>query len=117
VKRYRQFDSFPGFDINEIDARSFVRSVGEINLPPVRFEDIGIPSIFLSSMRPALFAGAMETESSNGDDRFLQTIGFQTDWNFTVAHRLPMVLSLGYAEGFEDGERRGSEVLFSLKIM
>jgi hypothetical protein len=52
-----------------------------------------------------------------GESRSLQTIGIQTDWNFTVAHRLPMVLSLGYAEGFEDGERHGSEVLVSLKIM
>lgn len=117
VKRYREFDSFPGFDINEIDARSFVRSVAEINLPPIRFEDVGIPSIFLSSMRPALFAGALETDPANGDRRSLQTIGVQTDWNFTIAHRLPMVFSLGYAEGFEDGENRGGEVLISLKIM
>jgi hypothetical protein len=117
IKRYRQFDSFPGFDINEIDARTFVRSVAEINLPPIRFEDVGIPSIFLSSMRPAIFAGVLEAEPVNGDRRSLQTAGFQTDWNFTIAHRLPMVLSLGYAEGFEEGERQGSEVLVSLKIM
>jgi hypothetical protein len=117
VKRYREFDSFPGFDINEIDARTFIRSVAEINLPPVRFEDIGIPSLFLSSMRPALFAGALEADPVIGDRRSLQTIGVQTDWNLTIAHRLPMVLSLGYAEGFEDGERQGSEVLVSLKIM
>ncbi len=117
VKRYREYYSFPGFEINEIDAPTFVRSVGEINLPPLRFEDIGVDSIFLSSMRPAIFAGAMEIERANGDRRSLQTVGVQTDWNFTVAHRLPMVLSLGYAEGFEDGESRGSEVLISLKIM
>ena len=117
VKRYREYYSFPGFEINEIDAQTFVRSVGEINLPPLRFEDIGVDSIFLSSMRPAIFAGAMEIERANGDRRSLQTVGVQTDWNFTVAHRLPMVLSLGYAEGFEDGESRGSEVLISLKIM
>jgi hypothetical protein len=30
---------------------------------------------------------------------------------------LPMTFSIGYAEGFEDGERQGSEVLISLKIM
>jgi hypothetical protein len=88
-----------------------------LNLPPVRFEEVGVPTIYLSSMRPAFFAGLMEVERNNGERRSLQTIGFQTDWNFTVAHRLPMVLSLGYAEGFEDGERRGGEVLVSLKIM
>jgi len=117
VKRYREFDSFPGFDINEIEARTFVRSVAELNLPPVRFEDVGIPSLFLSSMRPAFFAGALEADPANGDRRSFQTVGVQTDWNLTIAHRLPMVLSLGYAEGFEDGEHRGGEVLISLKIM
>jgi len=117
VKRYREFDSFPGFDINEISAQTFARAVVEVNLPPLRFEDIGIASLFLSSMRPAIFLGALEAEPSIGESRSLQTFGFQTDWNFTVAHRLPMVLSLGYAEGFEDGERQGSDVLVSLKIM
>jgi hypothetical protein len=117
VKRYRAFDSFPGFDINEIEARTYVRTVAEINLPPIRFEDVGTPSLFLSSMRSGLFAGALYAVPRDGDNRMLQTIGFQTDWNFTVAHRLPMVLSLGYAEGFEDGERQGGEALISLKIM
>jgi len=117
VKRYREYYSFPGFEINEIDAQTFARTVGEINFPPVRFEEVGVASFYLSSMRPALFAGALEVERATGERRSLQTIGIQTDWNFTIAHRLPMVLSLGYAQGFEDGERRGEEVLFSLKIM
>lgn len=117
VKRYREFDSFPGFEINEIEARTFARSVVEINLPPLRFEDVGASSFFLSSLRPAVFAGGLVLEPANGERRFLQTIGVQLDWNFTVAHRLPMVLSVGYAEGFEEGERQGGEVLFSLKIM
>jgi hypothetical protein len=30
---------------------------------------------------------------------------------------LPMTLSLGYAAGFEDGEKRGDELMISLKIM
>jgi hypothetical protein len=117
IKRYREFDSFPGFEINEIEAEAFARAVGEINLPPVRFEDVGVASLFLSSMRPAFFAGALEAEPRAGGRRSLQTLGVQTDWNFTVAHRLPMTLSLGYARGFEDGEAASDEVLMSLKIM
>jgi hypothetical protein len=117
IKRYREYDSFPGFEINEIDARSYVRAVGELNLPPIRFEDVGTASFFLSSVRTALFVGDLEADPVVGDRRSLQTVGIQTDWNFTVAHRLPMVLSLGYAEGFEDGESHGGEVLVSLKIM
>jgi hypothetical protein len=117
VKRYREFDSLPGFDINEIDARSFQRAVAEQNLPPIRFEDVGIPSFYLSSLRTAVFAGGLHVEPNFGDDRTLQTIGVQADWNFTIAHRLQMTFSVGYAEGFEDGERQGSKVLISLKIM
>ncbi|WP_395646556.1 YncE family protein [Terricaulis sp.] len=117
IKRYREYDSFPGFDINEIDANSFVRVMGELNLPPVRFEDLGIPSFYLSSMRPAFFAGDLELETSAGAQRSLQSAGVQLDWNFTVAHRLPMVISIGHAWGFEDGEEVGEESLISLKIM
>lgn len=117
VKRYREFDSFPGFEINEIEAQTFMRAVGEVNLPPIRFEDVGVASFFLSSMRPAIFVGALEAEPRTGERRSLQTVGVQTDWNFTIAHRLPMTFSLGYARGFEDGEAESDEVLFSLKIM
>ena len=117
IKRYREFDSFPGFEINEIEAQTFARAIGEINLPPARFEDIGVASFFLSSVRPAFFGGVLETEDRSGERRSLQTLGVQTDWNFTVAHRLPMTLSLGYARGFEDGETLSDEVLLSLKIM
>jgi len=117
IKRYREFASFPGFEINEIEAQSFFRTIGEINLPPLRFEDVGVASLFLSSVRPAFFVGALEAEDRAGARRSLQTAGVQTDWNFTVAHRLPMTLSLGYARGFEDGEAVSDEVLLSLKIM
>jgi hypothetical protein len=117
VKRYRHFDSFPGFEINEIDARVFGRVMGEVNFTPVRFRDVGVSSFFLSNARPAVFAGYLWTEPGFGPDRNFQTLGAQVDFNFTVALRLPMVLSVGYARGFEDGEDRGGEVLFSLKIM
>ncbi len=117
VKRYRQYDSFPGFDINEISARQFVRVMGEVNLPPVRVREVGVPALYLSSVRPAAFAGVLHTAPNMGPSRTFETIGGQLDFNFTVGHRLPMTLSVGYAQGFEEGERQGDEVLISLKIM
>ena len=89
----------------------------EWNLPPVRFSNIGNAGLFLSSARPALFAGYMVVKPPFGAERNLQTAGVQVDWNFTFAFRLPMTLSIGYAEGFEDGRASHSEALFSLKIM
>ncbi|MEX0644783.1 MAG: hypothetical protein WD076_05700, partial [Parvularculaceae bacterium] len=117
VKRYREYNSFPGFEIDEISAQRFARAIAEWNLPPVRFEDIGFPSFFLSSARPAVFVGILLADPSVGPTKVYQTIGAQIDWSFTIAHRLPMVFSVGYAEGFDDGARQGGEVLISLKIM
>jgi hypothetical protein len=116
-KRYREMESFPGFDIDQISARSFAKLTGEINLPPIRFAEIGTPSFYLSHLRPALFTGVMATKAPDGRGHRYVNAGGQVDLAFTVALRLPMVLSVGAAAGFEDGDYQKTEFLMSLKIM
>lgn len=118
VKRYREFYSFPGFEIDEVYGQDFAKTMLEWNLPPVRFTEVGIPSFYLAWLRPALFAGYLMTDV--GDDESegqYQTLGFQLDLEFTVIHELPMTLSLGYARGYIDGDSYDSEVMISLKIL
>jgi hypothetical protein len=131
VKRYREYDSFPGFEIDGIAARAFARSLVEWNLPPIRFAEVGRPSLYLSYARTALFAGALAEQPPSGGERTLATIGAQVDLNFTLALRLPMTFSLGYARGFEINggpaadappplgiaRRPHGEVMASLKIL
>ena len=117
VKRYRELESFPGFDIDEIAARRFAKLTGEVNLPPVRFAEVGTPAFYLSYIRPAVFAGAMATRAPDGRGHRYYDLGSQLDLNFTVALRLPMVFSVGAAAGWEDGHYRETEWLASLKIM
>jgi hypothetical protein len=117
VKRYRLYSSFPGFDIDEISARKFVKSVVEFDFPPIRFRDVGVPSLYLSWARPAVFAGALWTDPGAKLNRTLTDLGAQLDFSFTLAHRLPMMLSFGYAAGFEDGRSKGREGMISLKIL
>ncbi len=117
VKRYREFDTFPGFEIDQIPARSFLKSIAEWNLPPVRFEEVGAPRAYLGSLRPALFVGALVANPGGLDERIAYTVGGQIDFNFTVAHRLPMTFSAGFASGFEQGNKRSDELLLTLKIM
>ena len=118
VKRYREYDSFPGFQIDQVSGQSFVKSTLELNLPPLRFEEVGKPGAYLSWMRPALFAGVLVTDPNNS--RFRRTVndlGGQLDFNFTILNRLPMTLSLGYAAGFEHWRKIGDEWMVSLKIL
>lgn len=117
VKRYREYDSFPGFEIDEIAATDFIKSVVELNLPPIRFREVGKPSFFLSYIRPAVFFGALRTDPGESFERTLTSLGGQLDLSFTLAHRLPMTLSAGYAAGFEGGDRRGDEWMLSLKVL
>jgi hypothetical protein len=117
VKRYREFDSFPGFDISELSGRGFAKSVLEFNLPPAHFSNIGTPGLYLSSLRSAVFAGVLAIDPGSRASRTFQNVGAQLDFNFTLALRLPMVLSIGAAAGFEDGHHRGNETMISLKVL
>ena len=117
VKRYREMESFPGFAIDEIATRRFAKVTGEVNLPPIRFAEVGTPAFFLSYVRPAIFAGGMATDEPDRSSHHYANVGVQLDLNFTVAMRLPMVLSVGAAGGWRDGHYRKTELLASLKIM
>jgi hypothetical protein len=117
VKRYRSYDSFPGFDIDAVDARAFAKSVAELNLPPVRFEDFGTAAAYLSSIRPAVFAGVLFADPGATTSRTFENVGAQLDFNFAVAVRLPMTLSVGYAKGFGPAPGRHDEIMVSLKIL
>jgi hypothetical protein len=118
IKRYREFYSFPGFDIDRIHGQDFAKSMLEWNLPPVIFSDVGTPSFFLTWMRASLFAGALITDIS--DDKYEETyasLGAQVDFQFTIVHRLPMTFSIGYAQGYVDGKKFDTEWMLSLKIL
>jgi hypothetical protein len=118
VKRYREFYSLPGFEIDGISAQDFIKSVLELNLPAIRFEEVGIPSFYLQHLRTALFAAALTTDI--GDRQYEETyssFGLQVDLFFTMIHRLPMTLSVGYARGYRDGKKFDDEIMVSLKIL
>ncbi|TNE36812.1 MAG: hypothetical protein EP347_09990 [Alphaproteobacteria bacterium] len=116
-KRYREYQSLPGFEFDEVSAGNFGKSTLELNLPPLRFREVGAPSLYLSWMRPALFATGLVADPGDDFERTLVSAGGQLDFHFTLAHRLPMTLSVGYAAGFEDGDKRGDEAMISLKIL
>jgi hypothetical protein len=117
VKRYREWDSFPGFEIDEISAREYGKSVLEFNMPPIRFRNAGTPELYLNHIRPAIFGGVLYTDPGKEFDETWYTLGFQLDLEFKLLHRLPMTLSVGYAEGYRDSSKVDDEWMVSLKIM
>jgi hypothetical protein len=118
VKRYREFYSFPGVEIDQIGGVNFAKPLLEWNLPPIRFKHIGRTWYYLTYLRPALFASALVTNMDNGDLRqTAANAGGQIDLQFALLSRLKMTLSLGYAIAFEENRRRTDELMVSLKIL
>jgi hypothetical protein len=108
----------PGFEIDEIAAQSFGKAMLEWNLPPIRFASLGTRNLYATWARPALFSTVLVADP---DDRaFRRTVydvGAQVDFQIRVQQRLPMVLSFGYAAGFESGDVKDREFMISLKIL
>ncbi|MDE2358831.1 MAG: hypothetical protein KGL70_05535 [Betaproteobacteria bacterium] len=118
VKRYRDYGSLPGFGIDEIGGQSFLRELGEWDLPPWVFESVGTPGFYLNWLRPAVFATGLWTDPGNKTLRkSYADLGMQADLRFHVLHRYDMTLSFGYAVGFQKSRRSGDEFMISLKVL
>ena len=118
IKRYHDYYSLPGFQINEVSALNYLREMVEWNLPPYVFEAAGTPSFYLTWLRPSLFATGLWADP--GSDRHhaeYQNAGGQVDLSFSVLHRYTMTLSAGYAVGREPSGRTENEWMVSLKIL
>ena len=118
VQRYREQGSLPGFKLDAVPARRFVKQTLEWTLPPLIFESVGIPALHLTWLRPALFASALR---ASGDRltpaRTAASVGAQADLRFSVQHWYDMVLSISAAAGYDGSRRVGNEWMVSLKIM
>ncbi len=117
VQRYREWYAFPGFGLQEISGLNFVREMVEWNIPPLVFESAGTAAFHATWLRPAIFVSAMVTNPGNASLRKnYESVGGQADFRFSILHWYELTLSAGYAVGFQEGKRAGSEWMLSLKI-
>jgi hypothetical protein len=118
IKRYREPQSLPGFDIDEVSALHFVKELVELNAPPIVFESAGTPGLYLNWLRASVFAAGLWTEPQNPSLRkTYSSFGAQADLRFSLLHWYGMTLSVGYGAGFAGSRKAGNEWMVSLKIM
>ena len=117
VRRYREYDSFPGIDIGEAGGNDFAKGSLELTLPPLRFRRVGVPSLYANWARLALFSSVLGTNFENsGLHRELYDAGAQVDVSLVLFSNLESTFSLGYAQTRERG-RHSNEVMVSLKLL
>ncbi len=117
-KRYREYYSFPGLEINAAVGKNYDRFMIEWNLPPLRFRHAGIPSFYMSWARFSLFSSGLITDFDNElFRRTLSNAGLQGDFRLIVMSHLKVTFSIGYARAFEQNKKTSDEFMISLKLL
>lgn len=118
AQRYRELLSMPGFEIDALQGKSVAKAMLEWCIPPLRFEALGTPGFYLSWVRPEVFATALETDFNYAASRLqAYDLGGQLDFQLQVMHRLPMMLSVGVAQGFRGGGFATTEFMLSFQVL
>ncbi len=117
-KRYREFYSFPGVELNEVGGKNFGKAMLEWNLPPIRFRRVGFPAFYFNWARTAIFTSVLRTNLDKPEfRRTLTNVGGQIDFRLVLFSNLVSTFSLGYAVAFEENQPTDTEFMFSLKIL
>jgi hypothetical protein len=118
ARRYREYYSFPGVEINEIGGTNFGKLLAEWVLPPLKFRRFGIPSLYFNWAQLMLFTSGIATNvDSSPDKRAFANVGAQVDFKLVMFSLLESTFSFGYAVAVEQDQRLSKELMFSLKIL
>jgi len=118
VRRFREYYSFPGLEISELEANNYGRLLLEWDLPPLRFKRAGWPNFYVTWMSTALFAAGIVTDVDQSEARReVYDAGVQFDFKVVLFSNLSATLSLGYARTFSNDVPDVDEFMISLKIL
>lgn len=118
VHRYREIESFPGREINELAGKDFAKVGFEWNLPPVMFRELGFLSAYVRFARLSLFQSNLITNVSDDTFRSLHhNIGAQLDFELVFFSLLKSTLSFGYGRAFNKDLKPSDEYMVSLKLL
>ena len=117
VRRYQEYYSFPGLELNEAGGNDFGKLTLEWALPAVKFRHLGVPSLYANWARLALFTSGLMTDVGKHDlRRTIYDVGAQVDFSMVLFSNLESTFSVGYATAIEKG-RSSNEVMLSLKLL
>ncbi len=118
IKQFRNTESFPGLEINQVGGATYGKAQVEWMSPPLRFRRVGLPSAYLRWAGLSLFATGLVTDLDDATDRrAMASVGTQVDFRLVTLSHLDSTLSFGYAMARGEGVPTRSVLMFSFKIM
>lgn len=116
ISRYREYYSFPGAQINEISAQSFLKGQAEWAITPLHFRDLGSTKLYFNWARLALFTGGLVANPGTNQESGYGDVGGQIDVRMVAFSQIKSTISTGFAAAHDRAGHTGTEFMFSLKI-
>jgi hypothetical protein len=92
--------------------------LGEYNLPPIRFRELGTTWLYVNWARLTFFSSGLVTDfTSVGSRDYFANVGTQLDLRLVLFTYLNSTLSSGYAAAVDRNGHISTEYMVSLKIL
>ena len=114
--QYRKAFAFPGVDIDALPARNFVKTMGELNLKPIRLRRVGTTWLYPTYLKASPFATHLMLNPT-GDVRHVFNAGMQVDIELVLFSYLKTTWSAGYARKMEKAHGPAGQWMFSVKLL
>jgi hypothetical protein len=117
-EQYRNALAFPGAEIDEIPAHNYIKTMGELNLRPLRLRDTGTSWLYPTFVKSSLFSTHLMTNFDRSSDlAHVFNVGGQVDVQLVLVSYLKTTWSFGYAKKIENGKTGTNQFMLSLKLL
>jgi hypothetical protein len=118
IRQFREPESFPGIEINQVAGANYARVQAEWTLPPLRFRRVGVPSFYLRWANLTLFTTGLVTDLDEASIRGeLASAGAQLDIRLVTLSHLDSTISFAFATAWGRNRQPSSFAMASFKIM
>jgi hypothetical protein len=117
-EQYRKTIAFPGVEIDNIKAYNYVKTMGELNLKPIRLRNVGTGWLYPTFIKSSLFSTHLITDPGQKDiTRNIFNFGGQIDLQLVLFSYLKTTWSAGFAHKMERNLPGKNQVMFSVKLL
>lgn len=117
-EQYRKPLAFPGAQIDEIKAYNYIKTMGELNLRPLRLRNVGAGWMYPTYIKSSIFSTHMLSNLNiEGLTRNIFNFGGQIDVQFVLFSYLKTTWSVGYAVMTEKQADTKGQLMLSVKLL
>ena len=100
-QQYREMQSFPGVQIDQLSAMNYAKLTTEFNFPPIRFRKFGFLGFYITYARFSAFGMGMSSNLANSlaNVNYFST-GVQLDLELVLFSLIKSNLSFGFARAY-----------------